>query len=142
MTKKTTLNQNEVLITKSGVSVVKYNKILVKKELLKLRFKMNKQDLEAFDKWWDEERGGKPLDKDHIPVTEEQLYKWESQSWQAALEYERERSKILVEALNKSLKGIERLNKECSNGYDYFDDRVEEDVLTINKALAKYKGEA
>lgn len=44
-------------------------------------------DKDAFDRWWDNERGGKPLNGDHISVTEKQLYQWETEAWQAACEY-------------------------------------------------------
>jgi hypothetical protein len=42
---------------------------------------------QAFEAWWETERGGKPLNNDYIPVTETQLYAWENQTWLAACEW-------------------------------------------------------
>lgn len=48
---------------------------------------LSSTDRKAFEKWWDKERGGFLLEEDHIPVTERQLFKWESEAFLAACAY-------------------------------------------------------
>lgn len=82
---------------------------------------MNEQDLEAFEKWWKET--GKP---------------YPEYAWQAALEYERERSKKLVEAL-------EYYEKSChhSDTHESFWTKGIRIITNVRakEALKEYRGE-
>lgn len=73
---------------------------------------MNDKDKEAFEKWWDEERGGKPLNEDHVPVTEKQLYRWENEAWQAACDYKDKEYSNLIDAMTRTSQYNSRLQAE------------------------------
>jgi hypothetical protein len=73
------------------------------------------KDKEAFDRWWDSERGGKPLNEDHISVTEKQLYNWENEAWQAALAYRDKQIELSQKGACPTCEPIGELNLKLSN---------------------------
>jgi hypothetical protein len=100
--------------------------------------KMLAEASDGFDQWWDNERGGKPLNNDHIPVTEQQLYKWEKEAYTAGamlqarklnedyelgkelshedlfrlLKHQQKSAEINLGLYNKSQKEIQKLKEE------------------------------
>ena len=72
---------------------------------------VSKFDVE-FEKWWKEERGGFPINEDHISVTERQLFKWESEAWQAACEYKQKEYSNIIDAMTRTSQNNAKLQAE------------------------------
>lgn len=92
-------------------------------------------DEAEFERWWRRERGDKCFDNfGPISVTEGQLFRWERQSYLAALSAERARSAVLVEALKECFGLLESQYNDCA-----YDIRFKHD-LSLKDYPAKYTG--
>ena len=93
---------------------------------------MNEQDRKAFEKRWREVEGEHECQEHYL------VHKAETkETWEAALAYEREKTRILIEDMESTI-------QFCKHLEDYFSGIDLDDISQIRKgaeqALAKYRG--